>query len=300
MSHEPTRESPYVPNHRQLSEGDLLVLRDRTSILGIARASRIISFKKPKELSRCPTCRIATIKARKNMRPRYRCKAGHEFDEPVVTQEPCVHYEAWFDGTFQASQKGIPARSVRQACPNYNGQLAMQRVELERLEGEAKTLLHLAASLNTHKGIRLTAADASEDPYVPNDQDHRQLVARQIRARRGQGALRQALRERFNDTCLVTGCRLPDLLEAAHISPHRGDKDNHVSTGLLLRADIHTLFDLDLLGINPTTLQLCLHPRAKDTEYAHLAGTTLACAPHLLSREALESRWKAFQASLPG
>jgi HNH endonuclease len=34
-----------------------------------------------------------------------------------------------------------------------------------------------------------------------------------------------------------------DILEAAHISPYRGEEDNHPENGLLLRADLHTLFD---------------------------------------------------------
>ena len=54
--------------------------------------------------------------------------------------------------------------------------------------------------------------------------------------------------------CMVSGCQLVDLLEAAHIRPYRGENDNHPSNGLLLRADLHTLFDLDLLGIDPETL----------------------------------------------
>ena len=34
------------------------------------------------------------------------------------------------------------------------------------------------------------------------------------------------------------------------LPPYRGTKDNHPDNGLLLRADIHTLFDLDMIGID--------------------------------------------------
>src|SRR4051794_8558845 len=70
------RYDSFVPNHRQLAEGDLLILCDRRMVLRIAEVSRIVSLDQPKELRRCPKCRIASIKVRKNLRPSYRCKAG--------------------------------------------------------------------------------------------------------------------------------------------------------------------------------------------------------------------------------
>src|SRR5271155_3471993 len=46
----------------------------------------------------------------------------------------------------------------------------------------------------------------------------------------------------------------PDrLLEAAHISPYRGLQSNHPQNGLLLRADLHSLFDLGMLAVDPLT-----------------------------------------------
>ncbi|WP_309895294.1 HNH endonuclease signature motif containing protein [Archangium sp.] len=292
------RYDSLVPNHLQIAEGDLLILRDGESVLGTARASTIVSKKGTKELSRCPECNVTTIKVRKDKLPRYRCKEGHEFETPVVTQKSCVHFAAWFDGTFRPSPR-IPVEQVRQACPRYNGQLAMQELVLESLEGEVKLLLQgVAAKSMAHSGIGLVAADAVEEPYVPDGRDDRKIIERQIRERRGQATFRRELRLRFGDTCVVTGCKLPDLLEAAHINPHRGDKDNHPSNGLLLRADIHTLFDLDLLGFEPATLQVSLHPKLRGMGYDHLAGTSLSCGSQLPSRDALESRWKKFESGL--
>ncbi len=293
------RYDSFVPNHLQLSKGDLLILCNRVKVLGIAKISRILAHDGSKELSRCSVCGIATIKVRKNKRPQYRCRDGHEFDKPDVTSEQCIRYSAWFDGAFQAVRGTIPVQQVRDACPRYNGQLAMQEVDLSLLEGMAKNLLRMAEALpEAVRGLGLVAADAAEDAYVPDGRDERKRIAREIRARRGQAAFRQKLRERFRDTCVVTRCRLPDLLEAAHISPYLGEKDNHPSNGLLLRADIHTLFDLDLLGIHPETLVIHLHPRLKGMGYDSFSGVALECEPQGLSREALEARWSQFQAGL--
>ena len=85
------------------------------------------------------------------------------------------------------------------------------------------------------------------------------------------------------------------MLEAAHISPYRGGEDNHSENGLLLRADIHTLFDLDLLGIEPMALCIELHPDVIK-EYGQFAGRTLVCAEDVRpSREALQKRYKQFK-----
>src|SRR5439155_10765234 len=54
----------------------------------------------------------------------------------------------------------------------------------------------------------------------------------------------------------VTGTFIEDTLEAAHIVPYNGVSTNHVCNGLLLRSDIHALFDLGLLSVNPDTFSI--------------------------------------------
>lgn len=64
-------------------------------------------------------------------------------------------------------------------------------------------------------------------------------------------------------------------LEAAHIIPYQGDETNHISNGLLLRADIHTLFDLGLLAIDTTEMKVVVHPSLINTQYEGLMGRPL-------------------------
>lgn len=84
--------------------------------------------------------------------------------------------------------------------------------------------------------------------------DARKRVLAAIVRRQGQPAFRRALMIAYGARCAVTGCEEPAALEAAHIAPYLGPQTNHVQNGLLLRADIHTLFDLGLLRIEPSTL----------------------------------------------
>ena len=141
---------------------------------------------------------------------------------------------------------------------------------------------------------------ADEDDYEPTDEDARERMLATIKARRGQDEFRNDLRGRYGDACMVTGCPLLALLEAAHIRPYRGEKDNHPANGLFLRADIHTLFDLDLLGIDPETLRLALHPHVRAAGYDGLDGEVLRCTANRPSRAALAWRWERFQGRLNG
>jgi hypothetical protein len=98
----------------------------------------------------------------------------------------------------------------------------------------------------------------------------------------------------------MTGCKVLDVLEAAHIKPYRGANDNHPENGLLLRADVHTLFDLNLLGIEPNQLRIELHSSlTTDAAYKALSGKKLQCGIDLRpSDKALKLRYKRFLAGL--
>jgi hypothetical protein len=74
---------------------------------------------------------------------------------------------------------------------------------------------------------------------------------------------------------LVTGCELEALLEAAHIAPYRNASHNDLSNGLILRADIHTLFDLYLMRIDPVTLKVTFDEGVCRAEYSAYHGKQL-------------------------
>ena len=63
------------------------------------------------------------------------------------------------------------------------------------------------------------------------------------RARLGQGAFRVLVTEAYSRRCAVTGERTLPVLEAAHIQPYAEHGPHLTANGLLLRSDLHTLFD---------------------------------------------------------
>ena len=111
---------------------------------------------------------------------------------------------------------------------------------------------------------------AKSEPFDPaNTADGRDTILGYLRRRLGQGKFRRDLLKAYGGVCCVTGCSVRPLLEAAHIYPYRGKQTNHVTNGLLLRADIHSLFDLGLIAVRPdSTLDVC--QSLSGTEYAKL------------------------------
>ena len=105
-----------------------------------------------------------------------------------------------------------------------------------------------ADGLELWEGVqeRLNRVDAqtSQDP----DRFGRpQLVPPRL----GQGAFRALVTDIYHRRCAVTGERTLPALEAAHIRPY-GDGGSHdASNGLLLRRDIHSLFDAGYVTVTP-------------------------------------------------
>ncbi len=119
------------------------------------------------------------------------------------------------------------------------------------------------------------------DPELPEDrfdpssiEDGRKKIWAQVKRRQGQPAFRRGLLDAYGGQCAVTGCSIGALLEAAHIVPYLGQETNVVQNGLLLRADIHTLFDLGLMAVGADA-RLLVSEKLAATEYAAFKGARL-------------------------
>ncbi len=148
---------------------------------------------------------------------------------------------------------------------------------------------------------RLARTKLSRGYFDANSEaDERRRVTREVVQRRGQPAFRNALLSAYGGRCAITRCDAEDALEAAHIKPYQGDKSDHVTNGLLLRADVHALFDLDLIGIDPGKLTVAIARRLRQTTYSGLEGVKLAHPDEQCdypNSAALTYRWGQFIAS---
>ncbi|QAA94430.1 hypothetical protein CKA81_11760 [Pollutimonas thiosulfatoxidans] len=130
------------------------------------------------------------------------------------------------------------------------------------------------------------------DAFDPQSiEDGRKRIATDIVRRRGQPAFRHQLIAAYGGRCAITECNVVDVLEAAHIYPYRGSETNVVTNGLLLRTDIHTLFDLGWITINADDYTVTVHQNLRQSEYGQWHGKLLklpTSASMMPSREALE------------
>ena len=72
-----------------------------------------------------------------------------------------------------------------------------------------------------------------------------------FRPRLGQGAFRVAVTDVYDRHCAVTGEKTLPVLDAAHIRPVAAGGTHRIDNGLLLRSDVHTLFDCGYVTITP-------------------------------------------------
>lgn len=87
-----------------------------------------------------------------------------------------------------------------------------------------------------------------------SEREERERVLRSIALRRGQKVFRDSLIQEFGCKCVITLTEDEATLEAAHIKSYANRGATAVANGLLLRSDIHTLFDLRLISIDPDSL----------------------------------------------
>jgi HNH endonuclease len=216
----------------------------------------------------------------------------------ILTQGNVDEYTDWLD------------QSTSEVMSTILKPLLEKNLEKESLESPENTL-----NTNTHtkskdkssalnsliKNLEEIAIDreniGSKLDFNPeNLTDARERTNRAIVQRRGQPRFRSELLKAYGGQCAITDCDAESALEAAHIFPYRGTDTNHVKNGLLLRADIHTLFDLNLISIDPNTSKVIISSSLLNTCYKELNGKPLKSPKDYASPspEAIASHYKNF------
>ncbi len=87
------------------------------------------------------------------------------------------------------------------------------------------------------------------------------------KSRPGQAGFRIGLTEAYQRRCAITGENILPVLQAAHIQPVHKQGTNDLTNGLLLRSDMHTLYDDGLIGVTPD-YTICISERIRE-EYVN-------------------------------
>ena len=103
-------------------------------------------------------------------------------------------------------------------------------------------------------------------------EDTREAVQATVIRRKQQYDFRKKLLDAYAGRCAATDVGIPDVLQAAHIVSYRGARTQKTRNGILLRSDIHLLYDANLLTIEPEDYRIRTSSRLEGSIYERLEG----------------------------
>lgn len=97
--------------------------------------------------------------------------------------------------------------------------------------------------------------------------DELEKIQVQINKRKNQSKFRLNILKLYKQKCAISNTDVEDVLDAAHIISHSKSGINKSDNGILLRSDLHILFDRNLILIEPTTYDVLVSEILKNTPY---------------------------------
>ena len=177
-----------------------------------------------------------------------------------VVGEPFQH-EIWNEWAIRIRWDRLLSQELSRRPVPYSA--FEQRIWSAAVKASERTASVLNRWLDDHQSATGRAMDRDVE-----------MVLRTVKTRQGQAAFRRDLIAAQRGRCAVTGCAEQDVLQAAHIKGVSSSGRHSVKNGLLLRADIHTLFDKGLLVIDKD-FTVCVDASVADPHYRGLDGTRL-------------------------
>ncbi|MBR0852151.1 HNH endonuclease [Bradyrhizobium diazoefficiens] len=98
----------------------------------------------------------------------------------------------------------------------------------------------------------------------------------EVWSRPAQRAFSAHIRQIYHNRCAVTGCTTPAALQAAHIRTLDGSDANSPTNGILLRADLHLMFDAHLITLSEDGSRLEVCNSLNDPSYDFLRVGTVS------------------------
>jgi ribosomal protein L37AE/L43A len=231
-----------VPNREGPSVGDVCLVRDSRGALGVSQIDHVRHADGAEKLRlRCPFCTSTALKGRTATQPTYRCShCKEEFDDPVEEQIEITRYRADYARSWIPIDGAVTATELEANCYlSRSKQQAIRPVDPDALRALVTSRQILIGTEWWKRGVQIDA------PEIRGGRQPRTVMGRV-----GQSEFRRRLLERFGPVCAFTGPQPLDSLQASHVTPYSKDPRHVVAGGLLLRSDLHTLFDNGLITID--------------------------------------------------
>ncbi|MEZ5042877.1 MAG: HNH endonuclease [Saprospiraceae bacterium] len=120
----------------------------------------------------------------------------------------------------------------------------------------------------------------------PTAPEYREILAR---VRVGQGTFRALVTDVYQRRCAISGEKTLPVLEAAHIKPYAQSGPHAINNGLLLRSDLHKLFDTGYITLT-NDLQVEVSGRIREEfengkEYYRFQGQKMHILPQQINQQ---------------
>ena len=268
-----------LPNGTEMTKDDVIVIRDAERILGISIIEDVKKKMKVHTSNYCPKCNAAQVRERKNLSPKYMCaKCGKEF-ATVKTRSERQEFRvaSYAPGWVELDKTARTLKAWRRISKTPKSQHSLQEIDLEKLDA---FLSEVDPSLLVPFNCR--------NPLLNGG--HRLGTAK---TRIGQAEFRRKLFSYYANNCAITGPNHQNALEAAHLYSYSEIGVHHDDGGLLLRRDIHRLFDTGLIAINPETLRVDISPELHAIEaYKSLSNTPILVELNKGQKKWISIHWK--------
>lgn len=267
-----------LPNGAKIKRDDIILIRDEKRVLGLSRIEKL-SFKKEKNVATlCKNCGRAQVQILKTKRFKYRCKACKaEFDQPRLRNTIEEFATAFYaPGWVSLAEEGNSWEVWNKLSTTPKSQNSIQALDLNMFQNLISGLNPRDVAPFLRRGLEMNGG-------------HRLSVAR---TRIGQGNFRKKLIDQFGLTCAFTGVNNRFALEAAHLYSYSEVGKHHENGGLLLRRDVHSLFDNGLLAVEPGTDLIKVAPELNSiSQYSILQNKKILVPINLEIRKWLEIHW---------
>lgn len=247
----------------QLREGHVIVLHNDENVLGFGRISRI------------------------------------ERDTDISAP---ARYVLHYGGTWRPLDGAIGIDDLNEACTRETSPDGIRALDAGKLEA---MLARIAVPLSSQEAEASAVAKieamrrivtSQKTPAGGQGGKDPKGGRREVKtmARNGQSGFRENLIRRYGHVCAVTGSCPVEVLQAAHLRGFAEHESHNLTEGVLLRADVHLLFDRHLLTVDPTTWRVVLAPSLSGYDaYEPLEGIKFADGP---SEQAIRDHFLAVTA----
>jgi len=266
-----------VANHARLRPGEFIVLWDKKVLVGASVIESISVGEAQKIIYRCPKCRKASIKQRRKLSPRYKCNScGDEFNDPLSIKKDVNTYQSRHDAGWVAMDGLMVGSELRGLCISPKSQQSLRPFRWGDFRSALAAKGH---SVDLDAPHRRAAMDGG----------HRSAT---VRVRVGQVEFRRRLIQQFGDKCAMCGPTPLQVLEACHLYSYADLGEHHDHGGLLMRRDIHRLFDNGDVAVDPTTQTIDVRGSMHQYEaYRTLHGQMIQVLLQPAHRKWLQLHW---------